>query len=50
MRRLKAPDRIERMISARVEEALGALHELDVPAHAADALTSLAQSAADRAS
>ncbi|MFI8952207.1 polyprenyl synthetase family protein [Streptomyces sp. NPDC053750] len=50
MRRLKAPDRIERMISARVEEALGALHELDVPAHAAGALASLAQSAADRAS
>ncbi|MGO4760337.1 polyprenyl synthetase family protein, partial [Streptomyces sp. 2MCAF27] len=33
MRRLRAPDRIEDMISARVEEALGALHELDVPAH-----------------
>ncbi|MGW3174406.1 polyprenyl synthetase family protein [Streptomyces sp. NPDC001153] len=48
MRRLKAPDRIEAMISTRVEEALGALHELDAPAHAAAALTALAQSAADR--
>ncbi|MFH8774196.1 polyprenyl synthetase family protein [Streptomyces sp. NPDC017958] len=50
MRRLKAPDRIEALISARVEEALDALHELDVPAHAAGALTSLAQSAANRLS
>ncbi|MFF4041382.1 polyprenyl synthetase family protein [Streptomyces sp. NPDC001816] len=50
MRRLKAPDRIEALIGARVEEALGALHELDVPAHAAGALTSLAQSAANRLS
>ncbi|MFD8863822.1 polyprenyl synthetase family protein [Streptomyces sp. NPDC059590] len=50
MHRLKAPDRIEDMISARVEEALGALHELDVPPHAAAALNALAQSAADRLS
>lgn len=50
MCRLKAPDRIEDMISARVHEALGALHELAVPAHAASALTALAQSAADRRS
>ncbi|MFE1314780.1 polyprenyl synthetase family protein [Streptomyces sp. NPDC058755] len=50
MRRLKAPDRIEALITARVEEALDALHELDVPAHAAGALTSLAQSAANRLS
>ncbi|MGW2706316.1 polyprenyl synthetase family protein [Streptomyces sp. NPDC001340] len=50
MRRLKAPDRIEALIGARVEEALDALHELDVPAHAAGALTSLAQSAANRLS
>ncbi|GGV30685.1 polyprenyl synthetase family protein [Streptomyces spectabilis] len=50
MRRLKAPDRIEDMISARVEEALGALHELNVPAHAAAALAALAQSAAVRPS
>ncbi|MFH8662967.1 polyprenyl synthetase family protein [Streptomyces afghaniensis] len=50
MRRLKAPDRIEDMIGARVREALGALHELDVPAHASSALTALAQSASDRLS
>ena len=50
MRRLKAPDRIEDMISARVEEALGALHELDVPAPAEAALTALAHSAAVRLS
>ncbi|MGW3562592.1 polyprenyl synthetase family protein [Streptomyces sp. NPDC000941] len=50
MRRLRAPDRIEDMISARVEEALGALHELDVPAHAEAALTALAHSAAVRLS
>ncbi|MCX2925092.1 polyprenyl synthetase family protein [Streptomyces sp. NEAU-W12] len=49
-RRLKAPDRIEDMIGARVQEALGALDELDAPAHAASALTALAQSAADRLS
>ncbi|MFF4361245.1 polyprenyl synthetase family protein [Streptomyces sp. NPDC001604] len=50
MHRLKAPDRVEEMISARVEEALGALHELDAPTHAGAALTALAQSAADRLS
>ncbi|MFF5922539.1 polyprenyl synthetase family protein [Streptomyces flavochromogenes] len=50
MRRLKAPDRVESMIAARVEEALGALHELDVPAPAAHALTGLAHSAAVRLS
>ncbi|MFD8378328.1 polyprenyl synthetase family protein [Streptomyces sp. NPDC059679] len=50
MCRLKAPDRIEDMISARVEEALGALHELDVPAQAEAALTALAHSAAVRLS
>ncbi|MFC8093032.1 polyprenyl synthetase family protein [Streptomyces sp. NPDC057301] len=50
MRRLGAPDRIEDMISARVQEALGALHELAVPAHATSALATLAQSAADRRS
>ncbi|MGW3152364.1 polyprenyl synthetase family protein [Streptomyces sp. NPDC001177] len=50
MRRLKAPDRVEEMISARVEEALGALHELDAPTHADAALTALAQSVADRLS
>lgn len=50
MHRLGAPDRIEDMISARVQEALGALHELAVPAHATSALATLAQSAADRQS
>ncbi|MER7406116.1 polyprenyl synthetase family protein [Streptomyces sp. NPDC000070] len=50
MRELRAPDRIEDMISARVRQALGALHELDVPASATSALTALAQSAADRPS
>ncbi|MCX4427165.1 MULTISPECIES: polyprenyl synthetase family protein [Streptomyces] len=48
MHRLRAPDRIEDMIRARVEEALDALHELDVPAHATAALTALAHSAAVR--
>lgn len=50
MSRLKAPDRIEAMISARVEEALDALHELDTPPHAVAALTALARSAAVRLS
>ncbi|WP_089104420.1 polyprenyl synthetase family protein [Streptomyces hyaluromycini] len=50
MCRLGAPDRIEHMIDARVAEALGALHELDVPAPAAGALTALAHSAAVRLS
>ncbi|MEV7075762.1 polyprenyl synthetase family protein [Streptomyces sp. NPDC093990] len=48
MRRLKTPDRIEDMITARVETALDALHELDVPAHAAAALTALAHTATVR--
>jgi geranylgeranyl diphosphate synthase type I len=48
MRRLKTPERIEGMITARVETALGALHELDVPAHAVAALTALAHCAAVR--
>ncbi|MDH6521694.1 geranylgeranyl diphosphate synthase type I [Streptomyces sp. SAI-135] len=50
MRRLKTPNRIEDMISARVETALGALHELDVPAHAVSALTALAHTVALRRS
>jgi geranylgeranyl diphosphate synthase type I len=50
MRRLKAPDRIEDMISARVEQALDALHELAAPAPATSALTELAQLAANRRS
>lgn len=50
MCRLKAPDRIEAMITARVEEALGVLHDLNAPAPAAAALTELARSAAVRLS
>ncbi|MGW6316480.1 polyprenyl synthetase family protein [Streptomyces sp. NPDC055099] len=50
MDRLGAPARIEAMISARVEEALDALHALDVPRHAETALTGLARSAALRLS
>ncbi|MEW2114680.1 polyprenyl synthetase family protein [Streptomyces sp. NPDC005474] len=50
MSRLKTPDRVEDMITARVEEALGALHELDTPPHAATALTALAHSATIRLS
>ncbi|MFB7830822.1 polyprenyl synthetase family protein [Streptomyces sp. NPDC056056] len=50
MRRLKAPERVEHMIAARVEEALDALHDLDVPAPAAHALTGLAHAAAVRLS
>ncbi|MFF8827707.1 polyprenyl synthetase family protein [Streptomyces sp. NPDC015131] len=50
MRRHQAPDRVEAMIAARVEEAVGALRDLDVPAHATTALTALAHSAAVRLS
>jgi geranylgeranyl diphosphate synthase type I len=50
MHRLRAPDRIEDMIGARVEQALDALHELQVPAHATEALAALARSAANRLS
>ncbi|MEU2772056.1 polyprenyl synthetase family protein [Streptomyces sp. NPDC007162] len=50
MCRLRSPDRIEHMIGARVTEALDALHELDVPGPAADALTALARSATVRRS
>ncbi|MER5310825.1 polyprenyl synthetase family protein [Streptomyces sp. NPDC002773] len=50
MRGLGTPDRVEHMIAARVEEALGALHELEVPAPATAALTALAHSAAIRLS
>ncbi|MFC8507577.1 polyprenyl synthetase family protein [Streptomyces sp. NPDC057411] len=50
MVRLKAPDRVEEMIAARVEEALGALGTLDVPPAGAAALTALAHSAAVRPS
>ncbi|MFF4754357.1 polyprenyl synthetase family protein [Streptomyces sp. NPDC002514] len=48
MDRLKAPDRVESMIGARVEEAVRAVHDMDVPDHAADALTVLAHTATVR--
>ncbi|MFG2887165.1 polyprenyl synthetase family protein [Streptomyces sp. NPDC048297] len=48
MSRLGTPGRVENMITARVEEALDALHELDVPRPAADALTALAHAATVR--
>ncbi|MFE5239541.1 MULTISPECIES: polyprenyl synthetase family protein [unclassified Streptomyces] len=44
MRRLRALERVEDMITVRVEESLGALHQLDVSAPAAEALTALAHS------
>ncbi|MER7519214.1 polyprenyl synthetase family protein [Streptomyces sp. NPDC126499] len=50
MRSLKAPERVEGMIAARVEEALRALDELDAPPAAVAALTSLAHSASTRLS
>ncbi|MFJ8864299.1 polyprenyl synthetase family protein [Streptomyces sp. NPDC102473] len=50
MCRLHAPDRVEEMISVRVEEALGALAGLGVPAPAASALTTLARSVTVRVS
>ncbi|MEW1612353.1 MULTISPECIES: polyprenyl synthetase family protein [unclassified Streptomyces] len=50
MHRLKAPERIEHMITGRVEEALRALDELDLPGPAAGALSGLAHSAAVRRS
>ncbi|MFE7752668.1 polyprenyl synthetase family protein [Streptomyces sp. NPDC057428] len=50
MCRLGAPERIEEMITARSQEALGALHELDVPRPAATALTALAHSVTTRLS
>jgi geranylgeranyl diphosphate synthase type I len=48
MCRLKAPERIEKMIAARVEEAARALYDMDIPGHAAEALAALAQAAAVR--
>ncbi|MDQ1042559.1 polyprenyl synthetase family protein [Streptomyces sp. V4I2] len=48
MSRLNAPDRIEQMITARVEEATRSLHDLDIPAPASRALTGLAHAAAVR--
>ncbi|NEA45311.1 polyprenyl synthetase family protein [Streptomyces sp. SID10815] len=48
MTELKAPQRIEHMITARIEEATRALHELDLPHQARRALTDLARSVTDR--
>ncbi|MFF7770468.1 polyprenyl synthetase family protein [Streptomyces massasporeus] len=48
MLRLKAPDRVEEMITARVQEATDCLHELDIPRHATTALTALARSVTAR--
>ncbi|MFF8601217.1 polyprenyl synthetase family protein [Streptomyces sp. NPDC015232] len=48
MRGLRAPERVEAMIAARVDEALGALDGLDAPPAAVAALTSLAHSASAR--
>ncbi|MFC8225053.1 polyprenyl synthetase family protein [Streptomyces sp. NPDC057287] len=50
MCRLDAPARIEKMITVRVEEALGVLAELGVPSPAASALTALAESVTVRVS
>ncbi|MFB8027837.1 MULTISPECIES: polyprenyl synthetase family protein [unclassified Streptomyces] len=50
MCRLGAPDRVEEMISARVEEALGALAGLGAPAPATSALAALARSVTVRMS
>ncbi|MFG2115750.1 polyprenyl synthetase family protein [Streptomyces sp. NPDC048718] len=50
MRSAGAPERVEAMIAARVEEALRALGELDAPPAAVTALTSLAHSASARVS
>ncbi|WP_225802830.1 polyprenyl synthetase family protein [Streptomyces sp. NK15101] len=50
MRRLKAPDRVEAMITERVDEALRALDGLNLSAAPAAALTALAHSAAVRRS
>ncbi|MER6691475.1 polyprenyl synthetase family protein [Streptomyces minutiscleroticus] len=48
MRDVRAPERIERMIGARVEEATRALDELDLPPRTRHALAALASSATDR--
>ncbi|PTH84332.1 polyprenyl synthetase [Streptomyces sp. A244] len=48
IQRLKAPDRIEEMITARVDEATRCLHDLDLSGHATAALAALARSAAVR--
>ncbi|MEV6396206.1 polyprenyl synthetase family protein [Streptomyces sp. NPDC051907] len=48
MTRAKSPARVERMIDARVAEAMAALGDADMPTHAVRALTDLANGAAVR--
>ncbi|MBF8171466.1 polyprenyl synthetase family protein [Streptomyces olivaceus] len=48
MTELKAPQRIEHMITARAEAAARTLHEMDLPRQARCALADLARSATDR--
>lgn len=48
MVKLQAPDQVEEMIDARVQEAVSHLHALDIPHPARQALASLARSATDR--
>ncbi|MGW8066295.1 polyprenyl synthetase family protein [Streptomyces ziwulingensis] len=48
MRELKAPQRVERMIDARVEQATRALDTADTPPHARRVLSALARQATDR--
>lgn len=48
MRRLRAPERIEQMITARVGQAADALDQLNLPPRAAEALLALAHGATTR--
>ncbi|MFD4986609.1 polyprenyl synthetase family protein [Streptomyces sp. NPDC058374] len=48
MTRLGAPERVERMIAARVEEAARSLEEVELPGEAARALTGLAHAVTAR--
>jgi geranylgeranyl diphosphate synthase type I len=48
MQRVRAPDRIEQMITERVREATHALTGVEIPSHAASALTELAHIATTR--
>ncbi|MFF0744848.1 polyprenyl synthetase family protein [Streptomyces sp. NPDC004111] len=48
MRRLRAPERVEKLIAVRVDESLDALDALNLPRAALGALTSLAHSASVR--
>jgi geranylgeranyl diphosphate synthase type I len=48
MRELRAPEQVEELIDHRVEEALGHLRGLTMPAPARRALTDLARTVTDR--